>query len=252
MDIKRRYELFRPVYIKILGFNKIDFKDLFDSKSSAYDTLRTVFCNSKKEIDSFEGLSKLMNEYGVNQNEFYYDSYNTFIRVYYIYNGFIMDIHYGMDIEDIFKSIREIQQEFDDYFINRKTLPKFMFNKTSSIYAPQSISFLADDMREDDLKDVVKNIQKFNDYNANNLDKDLLKLVYEDTVDLVDNLLEDGLLTVYRGMGSKSNDYKEAYSWTLNKEVAMFFATRAFHNEEKRGYERYFNEDTKRLYHWLY
>lgn len=234
MNIKQKYELFGSFYIKTLGFKKINFKDLFNSKSKVYSILRSIFFNTNKEINSYEGLLTLANDYGVNTDEFYYDSLNTFIRVYYIYNGFIMDISYGINIDDLFKSISETQTEFDDYFINKKALPKFMFYKMSSIYAPQSINFLAHDMREDDLKDIVKNVQKFNDYNANNLDKDLLKLAYGDTIHLIDDLLDNGLLTVYRGMGSKSNHYEEAYSWTLNKEVAMFFATRAFHNEDKK------------------
>lgn len=234
MDIKQKYELVGPAYIKLLGFKKINFKALFNNKSKVSSILRDRFCNSYKEINSYKDISKLLNEYGVNPNEFYYDAFNTFIRVFYVYNGFIVDVNYGMKMEDVFKSIKEIQDEFDDYFINNKTLPKFMFNQISSIYAPQSILFLADDMREEDLKDVVKNIHKFNDYNANNLDKDLLKLAYADTIPLLNDLLTDGLLTVYRGMGSKSNNHKEAYSWTLNKEVAMFFATRAFKNEENK------------------
>lgn len=37
---------------------------------------------------------------------------------------------------------------------------------------------------------------------------------------------ENGFITVYRGVGSKSTPLKKAYSWTTNLCVALFFATR--------------------------
>ena len=88
MNIKQKYELFGSFYIKTLGFKKINFKDLFNSKSKVYSILRSIFFNTNKEINSYEGLLTLANDYGVNTDEFYYDSLNTFIRVYYIYNGY--------------------------------------------------------------------------------------------------------------------------------------------------------------------
>jgi len=47
----------------------------------------------------------------------------------------------------------------------------------------------------------------------------------KDIAELKENF-SDEILTIYRGQASKSTPYDEALSWTLNKDVALFFANR--------------------------
>lgn len=210
-NIKEEFQLIKRDYLTDLNFKHINIKELYKNKN----------------------IDELIKKYNIDLNEFYYEEVNdSFIRFFYIYNGFILDIYKEFDMEYSFKQIYELQKEFDEYFIYKKPLPVFLFYKASKFYAPYMLNFLYKFMIEEDIKTVVKDIQKHNDYNANNISKDILKFVFKDTLDIINDFTKDGFIEVYRGQGSKSLDYKTAYSWTLNKDVALFFSTRAYYAED--------------------
>lgn len=70
------------------------------------------------------------------------------------------------------------------------------------------------------------------DYGFANLDPDtlsaILKSKTEEDIENTNRQLEelDDVVTIYRGGNSASTPYDKAYSWTLDKNVANFFATR--------------------------
>ena len=184
-------------------------------------------------IDEYSKLVELFNKYNIDINEFYYDFINediSYIRLFYVHNGYILDIHEQSNILVLLELIKDTIIEFNEYF-NKGINDNFLFNKLSSIHGPTSINFLYKYMDNKDLINVIKSIQKFNDYNANNICLDAIKLAYKDTLSLLDTISPDEYITVYRGEGSKSKSYLEAYSWSLSKDVALFFATRAFNAE---------------------
>ena len=72
------------------------------------------------------------------------------------------------------------------------------------------------------------------DYGFNEISKDTFKKIVKTKTAKQKEVTEKQLkllnlpeeVTVYRGEGSRSNPYSEAYSWTLNPNVANFFACR--------------------------
>lgn len=68
------------------------------------------------------------------------------------------------------------------------------------------------------------------DYILDRIDDETIRYLFENNpdVDFRKNIEadEEGYVTIYRGVGSKSKDIEEAYSWTLNIGTAHFFANR--------------------------
>ena len=69
-----------------------------------------------------------------------------------------------------------------------------------------------------------------NEYGFKNLDKEKVRQLFMLNTDksFIQQLPidKDGYVTIYRGMQDKSTPVEEAYSWTLDYEVAKYFATR--------------------------
>ena len=66
-----------------------------------------------------------------------------------------------------------------------------------------------------------------NEYNFSQLSRDKLNKIFQQTHDRIGQKFIDSLsdvVTIYRGEGDKSTPVDKALSWTLSKEVAMFFA----------------------------
>lgn len=239
MNVVDKFNKLKDAYLKMLNFKKIDFKDLYKHDNELNREIVRILLGvdidkSMPYIDDITSLERLLAEYDISINNFYYQSYMGYLRLFYVYNGFIMDLNISQNIITLMESIKDMQEEFNSYFINKEEMPEFLFYKSTNLFRPQMIEFLSDYMRDNDLKKVVKDYQKSSDYNANNFSLDIMKKTYSDTVDIIDNFLENGLVKIYRGVGSKSNELNNAYSWTLNIDVAKFFATRSIHSEENK------------------
>lgn len=66
-----------------------------------------------------------------------------------------------------------------------------------------------------------------NEYNFSQLSRDKLNKIFQQPHDRIGQKFIDSLsdvVTIYRGEGDKSTPVDKALSWTLSKEVAMFFA----------------------------
>lgn len=232
------YLIIKDNFLRDLNFKQISFENLYLENVSKLDCLvfYKIFGISKENlelIDEYHKLLSLFNSYNVDINGFYYDILNedsNYIRIFYVHNGYILDIHEQKDVLSLLELIKETILEFDSYFISNKKQP-FLFHKLSAIHGPSSINFLYKYINKNDLNTIVKSIQKFNDYNSNNICLEAIKMAYKDTLSSIDNISPNEYIIAYRGQGSKSKSYLEAYSWTLNKDVALFFATRAFASE---------------------
>lgn len=237
MNISDKFNLYRDSFIKSLDFININFNDFYENDTDINREIIRILLGvdiqkSYPYIKNLDTLKDLFNNYDININNFYYQSYMGFVRVFYVYNGFIMDIAMSESIIAIVSNIKDMQIDFDEYFFEGEDLPPFLFIRATNLFRPQMIEFIAEYMKEEDLISEVKEFQKSSDYNSHNFSLDIIKRVYEDTIDIIDNFLINGYLEVYRGVGSKSKKLNEAYSWTLNEDVAKFFATRAIGMEQ--------------------
>lgn len=239
MNVIDKFNKYKDTYLKSLDFKKFDIDDIYKNDNELNREVVRMLLGVEKDksipyIDDSRALERLFNEYGINANNFYYQSYMGFLRLFYVFNGFIMDLNISQNILTLMATIRNMQEEFNSYFIDKEEISEFLFFKATNLFRPQMIEFLSEYMEDKDLIKVVKEYQKSSDYNANNFSLDIMKKAYADTVDIIDNFLENGYIKIYRGVGSKSNDLNNAYSWTLNIDVAKFFATRGIHSEENK------------------
>lgn len=80
------------------------------------------------------------------------------------------------------------------------------------------------DIPKKDLLEVFKFVYSSSEYNFNLLDINTLKEIKELSKEELSSFGD--ILEVYRGETTYSRHYKDAYSWTLSKETAKFFADR--------------------------
>ena len=77
---------------------------------------------------------------------------------------------------------------------------------------------------------IIRDIYINAEYGFGQLNKSFIRNLFSlNNSDSFKEKLKSGngeLLTIYRGVGSKSSETEKAYSWTLNISIAMFFATR--------------------------
>lgn len=85
---------------------------------------------------------------------------------------------------------------------------------------------LFDNIPDKDKYEIFMDIYTGSEYGFSSLGKEFVKKIFTYKKDKVNIPIDDEVLTIYRGEGSLSTPYHNAYSWTLNYDVAHFFATR--------------------------
>lgn len=182
---------------------------------------------SLSKIEDEDKLKYLLKVYNLDIKDFYFSKIANHVKCLYVHYGFIIEIHPQLDIEEIFKYLKDVIDNFNSYFFNEKSDLQYLFKYASDTYKINVLNFFYNFMNKDDRCNVVKEIFKFNDYRASSMPLYMIEEAYADTLEQ----LPDEYLTLYRGEGSKSISYKEAYSWSLDLDVAKFFATRAINCE---------------------
>lgn len=190
-------------------------------------------------LDEFK--SKFPN---INTNHIYYESYGFPPKISY----YDEDILFYTELQPILGTFimklkdDESDSEFLERFIN--TRKKYALNKNYDIsfsFAPDSIrcqllsKLLERTNKEDlnfDIYDIFKSIYSSAEFGAYNITKEniikLKDLISTEQKELLKKELEDlpEIVTIYRGEGDKSTPCQKAISWTLNCNVANFFALR--------------------------
>ncbi|HCL4447207.1 TPA: hypothetical protein N2D16_002812 [Clostridium botulinum] len=88
--------------------------------------------------------------------------------------------------------------------------------------------------------EVFKDIYTSCEYGFNNLSRDFLEEVFEyNKADK--NWFDKDIVTIYRGEGELSTPYTEAYSWTVDIDVARWFAERF--NKNGKVYKGYIRQE---------
>lgn len=93
-----------------------------------------------------------------------------------------------------------------------------------------------DEIPFDQKYDVFRQIYRNSEYGFHDFDPELLEQIFDsrslskeweqDMQELRSLADKDGFITIYRGEGERSQPIEEALSWSLSKDMAIFFATR--------------------------
>lgn len=209
-------------------------------------------------LEAFNGFNKEGNEFYLsNEKELleFFKKYDLDINKIFIENNpnkFMMITDLFVYVEDwwtfrfpftdnAYISIEYLKGELDKY---RYYFKYGYRGKLPSIYTvPQRFqisifNFYADYMQKDDRVNLCKDLFKTSDYGSSNLEFRFIEEAFEDSLKELDKFKGE-YLDVYRGVGSKSKGI-EGYSWSLDYNIAKFFATR-FAKWEK-------NKDDMKIY----
>ena len=162
----------------------------------------------------------------------FYFSDNPFSPFIYLNNHTMMDISiWSMEFfkEIQMKSRIEKVENHLDNLVKTKQYERLFFMIDKRITLDFYISSF-DDIPDDQKYDCFEDIYSRSEYGFSNMDKDFFLNIfkYKPKVDLSENIKPDdnGLVKIYRGQNTKSTPYQKAFSWTIDKEKAIFFATR--------------------------
>lgn len=134
---------------------------------------------------------------------------------------------FGMDIEKFYQAVKNIEQEVEngDYITSISSLPDRMRLEYFDILIQRGIDF--PDFYEKFYSFYIMSDYGFSALSADTLEKVVAKKTEKDWQRTRECLkpLPD-IVTIYRGQTKLSTPLERAYSWTVDKNIACFFASR--------------------------
>lgn len=224
--------------------NEYDMSALFQSIHSAINP------NNLKKVTDLIGTEKfptkaefdeVVNYLGIDPEYVYYDKGSVISPFIYWKDSLLFEFPAGFDMKAImmFRSKEAIEyrlKKFADckkkndymtlFFLTEKRILIPMFNK------------LYKEIPDSQKYDVFVEMYVRSEYGFEMMPKEIISDVYEKrhlsnawkkrmvAFKKEAKLNDDGTLTIYRGENTKSVKQEEAYSWSLSKKTAGFFATR--------------------------
>lgn len=133
----------------------------------------------------------------------------------------------GMDIEKFYQAVKTIEQEVEsgDYISSISSLPDRMRLEYFDLLIQRGIDF--PDFYEKFFSFYIMSDYGFSALSTDTLEKIVAKKTEKDwqrTRECVKSLPE--VVTIYRGQTKLSTPLEKAYSWTVDKSIACFFACR--------------------------
>lgn len=133
----------------------------------------------------------------------------------------------GMDIEKFYQAVKNIEQEVEsgDYITSISSLPDRMRMEYFDILIQRGIDF--PDFYEKFYSFYIMSDYGFSALSADTLEKIVSKKTEKDwqrTCECLKSLPDT--VTIYRGQTKLSTSLERAYSWTVDKNIACFFASR--------------------------
>ena len=203
--------------------------------------------NIKNEDDKKMGIGFTLDEFkerfaGVDVNHIYYIP-NQFISktIYFDFDKYIyLELPiYGDKVLCLNPNLSEaenIKNQIDNaYKVSSKkdNIHVLLGSMPDSLRAETLIRIVNNGDYKDEVYDIFKSLYFLSDYSFSKLPietvKKLMSLKTQEQIDMTNDLLSkfDDEIIVYRGEGGKSSHFKDgAYSWTLNINIANFFANR--------------------------
>jgi hypothetical protein len=187
-------------------------------------------------LPTYEQIEELANKLGTSVEHFYVDL-KGLTPIVYFHDGLLLEIHaYDDDyIRDFEVKARLTQgskilnrciqeNNYMDFFIRVDSRARILLFKR-----------LFNEIPDKDLYEVFLTIYTHADYGFTEIDEKyfsrIIKCKPKQQQQKIEKSLkhkidEDGFITVYRGVGSKSTSPEKAYSWTTDINIAAFFASR--------------------------
>ncbi|MDV3428804.1 MAG: hypothetical protein LIR50_17575 [Bacillota bacterium] len=171
-------------------------------------------------------IIELINHYNLNINDFY--KTNGKLYPYCYFKGFILIEIYDMSKKffndfRIVEIIKQRNESMNKFLLNKQYEEIFTF-----IDKPLRFIFyksLFDKIPDNQKYSVFKSVYTSSEYGFNQLSRDFLDKIFKYNI-APKEWFRENVITIYRGEGDKSTSYTEACSWTINKEIADFFAHR--------------------------
>lgn len=162
----------------------------------------------------------------------FYFSYNPFSQFVYLDKHIFLDIPIWsiecFETIQMKSRIEKVEKHLNN-LIKTKKYKELFFMIDKRIALDFYISAF-DDIPDNQKYDCFEDIYSRSEYGFSSLNKDFFLNIfkYKSKEDLSETIKPDanGLVKIYRGQNTKSTPYKKAFSWTIDKEKAIFFATR--------------------------
>ncbi|MBD5589371.1 hypothetical protein [Clostridium botulinum] len=197
----------------------------------------TVYKNNN-EINEF---IKTINKLDLNADDFYKVEGKLY-KYCYLKGTVLIEIYDTSEEYFINFKVREQMKQREE--IHKKCIEnKEYIRLFCLIDKPYRLLFyeeLFNDIPDEQKYKVFKNIYTSSEYGFNNLSREFLEEIFEyNEVDK--NWFNEDVVAIYRGEGSLSTSYNEAYSWTIDTDVAIWFAKRF--NDNGKVYKGYIKQD---------
>lgn len=201
--------------------------DIFELTHGSEEELIPIKKLNDKEAE------KVIEYYNLDINNFYYVKGRLY-KYCYMKDYVFVEI-YDMSIEglkkfDIVETINFREQYFKRALENKNYGDFFcMLDKPRRLYW---FIQLCDEMSKEEAKFIFRYIYTSMEYGFKEIPEKMIEeYLYNDALD---RKQFDEIVTIYRGEGSKSTSYEKAYSWTLDKKTAVFFANRFNKNDNNK------------------
>lgn len=202
-------------------------KDLVAINASNWDDIKKYMSTQV----NYQDLLDVLREADLEPQNLYYIESSLF-RFWYIEEFAFINI-YNLDAIKEFGSVktrdmvsdinREMKHEWDN-----KNYARFFGIATSQFVLKLFLEKIYE-IDIDKVYDVFKSIYTKLEYGFHNLSKEIVSYIFsnsKDTIDVCEKVDNEGYVTIYRGQSTGSANIEEAYSWTTDEYVALFFASR--------------------------
>ena len=249
------FRLIKIEYYKHKGVNNMNISDIFKlshgnlNKNSLIpvslfsdDQFRqSIISQTKYDIPPYKTILEIIQYLNRPISNFYFSD-NFLTPFTYLSGPTMVDIP-SFKIEELEMCqtklrIEKVEESMNNY-ISKKQYDRLFFlieKKIALSYYIQSFNDIPDDQKYDCFEDIYSR----SEYGFSSLSKDFFLNVfkYKSKENLSENIKPDSnnLVKIYRGQNTESTPYQKAFSWTIDFNTAIFFATR-FDSKNAKVYE---------------
>lgn len=142
-------------------------------------------------------------------------------------NGFLLPNKKERNNND---ALKDVVSAFEQKYNNKNY--GYLLSRSSNSLTMELLNLMIENLHDPALLDTFRTFYTTTDYGCKSISKDSIKKIYgyadkafkEKTLKELESY--ENMITIYRGEANESTPYPEAYSWSLDKNVANFFATR--------------------------
>lgn len=191
-------------------------------------------------LPSEEEFDEIIQYLDVDQDFLFYDPNNVISPFIYWKDNVYVELHaFKMDVLKMFHAKEHIKQKtekFDKYIQANKWAEIYMFMENKVIIPQFKLDY--EKIPDNQKYEIFIDLYQGSEYGFELLSKEMMLDLFEHrkkspewkkrmrSFNKVIKKDEDGKITIYRGTNLSSNNNDNAFSWTLSKKTAEFFANR--------------------------